>query len=54
MSIWYEIKDQEDVSVDDQGKWIDICFKTDSQGNHYVTVPIEFVKKAIAESEVNT
>jgi len=49
MSIWHEIKKQEDVSFD--GAWIDILYKSDSQGNHYITVPVEFIKKLLDEAE---
>jgi hypothetical protein len=47
MSIWYEVKDADDVDFSLDGKEIDILFKTDKQGNHYVSVPVEIIRKLL-------
>jgi hypothetical protein len=49
MSYWYEIKKQEDVELSDDKKNIEILFNSDSFGNYYVEVPIEFVLNVIKE-----
>jgi len=43
MSIWYEIEDKEFVSLSTDEKTIEILYKADDQGNHYVDVPIKFI-----------
>lgn len=47
MSIWYEIKDKEDISLSDDGKSIYVNFTGDHNGNIYVEIPIEFIKQVI-------
>lgn len=49
MSIWKEIKNQEDVKLSEDGKTIDVCYKQDYSGNHYIEIPIEFVKSALEQ-----
>jgi len=49
MSTWYNVKEQEDVEVSNDGETLDILFATDEWGNKYVEIPIEFVKKALEE-----
>ena len=51
MSIWHEIKDQEDVQLSDDGKTIEVCYGSDNQGNLYVDIPIEYVKLALSKTE---
>lgn len=43
MSIWYDIKDKEDVSLSDDGKSLQINFDSDHNGNIWVEVPLEFI-----------
>ena len=47
MSIWYSIKEQEDVELSDNGETIEILFNGDHNGNHYVDVPVEFIEKVL-------
>lgn len=47
MSIWYEVKNKEDVSISEDGKTVEILFKSDNQGNYYVDVPIDFLEQEI-------
>jgi hypothetical protein len=54
MSIWYEVKNAEDVDLSLDGKDVDILFKTDNQGNHYVSVPIEIIRKLLNEANAKT
>ena len=51
MSLWYEIKDQDDVSLSDDGKTIYVCFNGNHNGNIYVEIPVGFVIKAILQNE---
>jgi len=54
MSIWYEIKDQEDVELSDDGTSIEVLYKSDLSGNHYVDIPIEFIKPLLEDSNERT
>jgi hypothetical protein len=47
MSIWYSIEDPEDVDLSKDGKTLDVLFKSDDSGNHYVEIPIEFVERCL-------
>lgn len=48
MSLWYTIKDKEDVSLSLDGKSLDVCFSGDDHnGNIYVEIPIEYIKEAL-------
>ena len=49
MSIWYEIADQEDVELSEDGRTIDVLVSSDDFGNNYVMIPIEFIKHCIKE-----
>lgn len=49
MSIWHEIKEQEDVELSEDGKTVEVCFGHDHNGNLYVDIPIEFVKSVLAD-----
>jgi len=44
MSTWYDIENQEDVDLSDNGKEIHVLFGYDRDGNKYISIPIEFVK----------
>jgi len=50
MSIWYNIKDAENVSYDPQEQSIDVCFLDDHNGGNYVQIPVEFIEKAKANT----
>jgi hypothetical protein len=43
MSIWYEIKDKEDINLSDDGKSLQINFDSDHNGNIWVEVPLELI-----------
>lgn len=47
MSIWYEIKEQDDVELSDDKKTLEVCYEHDHNGNLYIDIPIEFVKHAL-------
>lgn len=49
MSIWYKVKEQEDVELSVDGKTLDVCFLEDHNGGNYVEIPIEFVKKVMPD-----
>jgi len=49
MSEWYEVINQDDVELSDDGKTLDIMFHTNAWGNQYVIVPIRFVEKVCTE-----
>ena len=49
MSIWYEIKDGSNVELSADGTTVEVLFNTDYNGNNYVDIPIEFIKKALEE-----
>jgi hypothetical protein len=51
MSIWYEIKDKEDVKLSEDGKTIDVNFTGDDNGNIYVEIPIEFLPSQFKQAE---
>lgn len=51
MSLWREIKDQDDVELSKDGKTLDVLYDGDQHGNYYIEIPIEFVKRALAQSE---
>ena len=42
MSEWYEIKNQEDIELSEDGESIEVLF-----GNQYVDIPIEFIIKVL-------
>ena len=44
MSVWHEIKKQEDVEVSEDGKTIDVLFSSDNWGNNYIQIPIKFIE----------
>ena len=43
MSEWYEIDNQEDVELSEDGKRVHVLFNTTDQGNQYVDIPVEFI-----------
>ena len=48
MSVWYEIKDIEDIDISLDGEELHILFDSDDTGNNYVSVPVEMVEKVLA------
>ena len=46
MSIWHIIKHQCDVELSKEGT-IEILYKSDDAGNHYVDVPVEFIREVL-------
>jgi hypothetical protein len=53
MSVWYEITNQEDVEVSEDGKTIEVLFSTDNFGNNYVEIPIKFIEHCLHPAEGN-
>ena len=51
MSIWHEIKKQEDVELSEDGKTLEILYKHDHNGNKYIEIPVEFIKCALGNDE---
>ncbi len=52
MSTWIEIEDSNDVELSEDGKCLHVFYCWDNCGNNYISIPIEFVKKAIEEAGV--
>ncbi len=50
MSIWYEIKDKEDIDFSGDGKEVHILYHKDRQGNYYVSVPTDFLRKLLEQN----
>ena len=53
MSTWIEIEDSGDVDLSEDGKEMHVLYSNDDCGNNYVSIPIEFVKKAISHHEMS-
>jgi len=51
MSIWYIIEDPEDIEISEDGETLDVLFTFDDSGNHYVEIPIEFIKSLLVERD---
>ena len=49
MSTWYEIENEDDVELSEDGTSIEILFHFDKTGAHYVDVPVEFIKTCMDE-----
>ena len=47
MSEWYEIKNQEDIELSEDGESIEVLFNSNKFGNQYVDIPIEFIIKVL-------
>ena len=52
MSIWYDIKDKEDLDFSLDGKDLHINFGVDQNGSHYVSISLEMIKEKIKEKEI--
>ena len=49
MSVWYTIKDPEDVDISLDGEFLDVLFSTDDFGNNYIEITIKFVEHCLIE-----
>jgi hypothetical protein len=49
MSFWTDVK-KEDIDMSDDGKEIHILYKFDDQGNYYISVKTEDIKKMLQEA----
>lgn len=52
MSLWYQVKDPDDIELSDDGKTLEIDVTETLQlntgwGHVYLEIPVEFVKKLI-------
>lgn len=45
MSLWYEITDEEDVSLSEDGKHLQVNYDSDKNGNLWVEIPLEFIER---------
>ena len=50
MSNWTEIKDGNDVSIDNVWGNIHILYGSDDFGNNYISVPVEFITGVLIEA----
>ena len=46
MSFWYEIKDN-NIELSDDGKTIEVLYKSDDFGNYYLELSVEHIKKLL-------
>jgi len=53
MSEWFEIKDQDDVDLSEDGKRIEILIGYNEFGNQYIEVPIKFITRVLKEGHEN-
>jgi hypothetical protein len=49
MSTWYEIEDSDDIDLSDDGSEVHVLFMSDDTGNHYVSIPVDLLKKLLNE-----
>jgi len=54
MSVWYQITDQEDIEISEDGKTLHVLFHTDHSGNIYVEIPIEFIERYVHNKALHT
>ena len=47
MSIWYEIKNPEDIEISEDGKTVEILIGTDYSGNIYVEIPVKILRQKL-------
>ena len=52
MSIWKEIKQEDDISFDKRDDTIDVLYDTDNTGNYYISIPVEFIRNLIQAEEI--
>jgi len=49
MTTWITIRDEDDVDYDSFEDTIDVLISSDSFGNNYVSIPVEFIKELLNE-----
>ena len=47
MSKWHKVNDKYDVSLNEKGDTVQVCFDGDHEGNIWVEIPIEYIDRAI-------
>lgn len=47
MSVWYPVE-SDDVDLSDDGKTVEVLFKSDHNGNNYVEIPVKVLVKLLA------
>ena len=52
MSIWKEIKQEDDINFDKRDDTIDVLYDTDNTGNYYISIPVEFIRNLIQAEEI--
>lgn len=52
MSEWYEIKNQDDIEISEDGKMLEVLFNTNQFGNQYIEIPIKFIAKILAQPAI--
>lgn len=45
MSYWIKIEDKEGVELSEDGTSLDVLIGSDSFGNNYIEIPLEFIKR---------
>lgn len=45
MSKWHEVFNEDDVSISEDGKTLEIKFDTDHNGNIWVEIPLAFIEQ---------
>lgn len=51
MSIWHRVENQEDVELSEDGTTIDVWIASDKDGNQYIEIPVEYIKKALEDTQ---
>ena len=51
MSTWITIEHKDDLGFDPDENTIDVCIGSDKFGNNYVSIPVEFIKELLNETE---
>jgi len=54
MSEWFDVTNQDDVDLSDDGKEVHILFATNRNGNRYVSVPVEVLVKLLSAQLVQS
>jgi len=53
VSVWYTDIKKENVEFSDDKTEFDVLFKNDRDGNHYVSIPIEFIIDLLSANKNN-
>ena len=51
MSVWYDIKNKEDVDLSEDRTEVHVLYKSDKSGNHYVSIPTEFLQELLGQKQ---